>query len=192
MSNFKTNKSAVFPFDRQKAAESVAEFIRLAGGRINILKLVKLMYLLDRQSIKLRGIPVVGGRYVSMKDGPVTSQVLDSINHKNGEGEGRWDDLISYRTNHDISAKRQEPHDNLSPFEKNLICEIHTEHLSRDQFQLRDWCHDNCQEWKKPGLFGGSPPIMLDNLADGIQCSVDSLEESAKEADFMNKVFGMA
>ncbi len=37
------------------------------------MKLVMLGYLLDRLSLDRRGIPVVGGDYLSMQNDPVTS-----------------------------------------------------------------------------------------------------------------------
>ena len=43
------------------------------------MKLVKLIYLIDRMSLDRRGIPAVGGDYLSMRNGPVTSEVLDEI-----------------------------------------------------------------------------------------------------------------
>jgi len=184
--------NASFPFDRQKATESAAEFIRLAGGKLNVLKLTKLMYLLDRESLKSRGVPVVGGRYVSMKHGPVTSQVLDAINHKNGEGEGSWKGLITERGMHDLAVKRMSDHDHLAPFELKLIAEIHATHQDKDQFQLRDWCHDNCKEWTKPGFFGGSPPIVFEALAPEIKRTPEELENISREARFMDQVFAMA
>jgi len=39
-----------FPFAAEKVTEVAAEFLRLAGGEIYILTLVKLVYLLDRES----------------------------------------------------------------------------------------------------------------------------------------------
>ena len=53
---------------------------------MNIMKLVKLIYLLDRLSLDRRGIPVVGGDYLSMRNGPVTSEVLDIINAEDFSG----------------------------------------------------------------------------------------------------------
>jgi hypothetical protein len=38
-----------FPFDPRKATEVAAHFIDLSAGTINIMKLVKLVYLLDRE-----------------------------------------------------------------------------------------------------------------------------------------------
>ena len=71
-----------FPFQTTKATEVAAAFLQKAGGSINILKLVKLIYLLDRKSIDERGIAVVGGLYFSMKNGPMTSEVRTLINER--------------------------------------------------------------------------------------------------------------
>ena len=52
-----------FRFNIGKATEAACLFLERAGGRMNIMKLVKLLYLLDRLSLDRRGIPVVGGDY---------------------------------------------------------------------------------------------------------------------------------
>lgn len=64
-----------FTFNAAKATEAACRLIEKEGQTINILKLVKLVYLLDQFSIQRRGIPVVGGAYVSMRNGPVTSEL---------------------------------------------------------------------------------------------------------------------
>lgn len=50
-----------FRFQIGKATEAACEFLDCAGGQLNIMKLVKLLYLLDRLSLDRRGIPVGGG-----------------------------------------------------------------------------------------------------------------------------------
>ena len=64
-----------FRFNISKATEAACLLLERAGGHLNIMKLVKLMYLLDRLSIDRRGMPVAGGDYLSMRNGPVTSEV---------------------------------------------------------------------------------------------------------------------
>lgn len=182
-----------FPFNRKKAAESAAEFTRLAGGRINLLKLTKLMYLLDRASLEAIGVPVVGGKYVSMKHGPVTSEVLDSINRTNGHGMGVWAKIISERDDEcDVTSEGSEC-SHLSPYEINLIKSLHEEHKNRDRYELRDWCHNNCKEWVKPKIWQpGSIPIPVDKLAAEIHRSTTELEEALAEAEFLDSVFTVA
>lgn len=55
-----------FRFQIGKATEAACEFLDRAGRQLNIMKLVKL---LDRLSLDRRGIPVVGGDYLSMRNG---------------------------------------------------------------------------------------------------------------------------
>ncbi len=73
---------------------------------MNIMKLVKLVYLLDRLSMARRGIPVVGGAYFSLPNVPITSELLDLINSGclSDEPDCRWDDLISDRQDHLASS----------------------------------------------------------------------------------------
>jgi hypothetical protein len=68
-----------FRFQIGKATETACEFLERAGGQINVMKLMNLCYLLDRLLLDRRGIPVVGGDYLSMRNGPVTSELLDDI-----------------------------------------------------------------------------------------------------------------
>jgi hypothetical protein len=63
------------------AAAQVAHFfVSCEGGEMDILKLVKLIYLSDRASLQSRRTPIVGGAFYSLKHGPVTEEVLDLIN----------------------------------------------------------------------------------------------------------------
>ena len=50
-----------FRFNIRKATEAASLFIKMEGGKLNVMKLVKLVYLLDRTSIARRGF-VSGGR----------------------------------------------------------------------------------------------------------------------------------
>ena len=94
-----------FTFNAAKATDTASRLIEKEGQTINILKLVKLVYLLDRLSIQRRGVPVVGGAYVSMRNGPVTSELLDLINAGSlwGSPTGDWEKLISDRQNQEVS-----------------------------------------------------------------------------------------
>ena len=70
---------------------------------MNTMKLVKLMYLLDRLSLDRRGVRVAGGDYLSTRNGPVTSELLDLINAGRlfGEPDQRREQSVSNRRDHD-------------------------------------------------------------------------------------------
>src|SRR5580658_6529739 len=66
-------------FDEVKATQIAAFFLKMAGGRLKYLALIKLLYRLDREALARWGLPVTTDRYVSMKYGPVTSRIYNRI-----------------------------------------------------------------------------------------------------------------
>src|SRR3989442_6949338 len=138
-----------FHFNLTKATETACLFLERAGGRMNVMKLVKLIYLLDRLSLERRGIPVVGGDYLSMRNGPVTSEILDLINEGRlyQEPDSRWEKCVSGRENHEVALRTMPDREQVSQSELRLLDEIWAAHGAKNQWQLVDWCHDNCKEW---------------------------------------------
>src|SRR5271165_3867009 len=135
-----------FPFDPDKATEVAARFIQLEGGLINVLKLVKLIYLLERESIEKRGIPVVGGVYFSMKNGPVTSEILDLINSGQlWNCQTSWANFIAPRgPDYAVELINEPGTDHLSIWEQELIAALYRHFGQLDQWELSQWCHENC------------------------------------------------
>ncbi len=177
-----------FWFNLDKTTEVACQFLKREGGTINIMKLVKLVYLLDRLSVARRGIPVVGGTYFSLPNGPVTSELLDLINSGRigDEKDCHWEDFISARKDHDIGLIKEAPTDHLSPSELDLIAEIYREHGARNQWQLRDWCHEHCEEWTP--LEEGRDRITLERIARALGKSdqqVQRLTEEARESNLL-------
>lgn len=119
-----------FRFDTGKATEEACLFLHKAGGRMNIMKLVKLVYLLDQLSLDRRGIPVVGGDYLSMRNCPVISELLDLINAGQllGDPGTRWQQCISDRRNHEVQLDSMPAREHVSDAEVALLDEIWTEH----------------------------------------------------------------
>lgn len=92
-------------FNPRKTAQGAAYFVRVQGGRINVLKLVKLIYLADREFLLRHGEPMIDDRWVSMPHGPVNSGTYDMIQGMQG-ADPDWDDFIGRRDDHDIPLAR--------------------------------------------------------------------------------------
>lgn len=149
-----------FRFNLGKATEAACLFLERAGGQMNILKLVKLLYLLDRLSLDRRGLPVCGGDYLSMRNGPVTSEVLDLINEGRlyQEADRRWEESISARADHEVALRRMPAREQVSNAEVKLLDEVWREHGAKSQWQLVAWCHEHCEEWT-PLMTGKAPHL---------------------------------
>jgi uncharacterized phage-associated protein len=177
-----------FRFQIGKATEAACEFLERAGGRINIMKLAKLIYLLDRLSLDRRGIPVVGGDYLSMRNGPVTSEVLDLINAGRlaGDDDRCWEQCMSDRINHDIQLQQKPERVQLSDAEIGMIDAIWQEHGARDQWQLVEWCHTHCDEWTP--LARGCAPIAVERIGQALGKSPEMVQKLAREAAELNQL----
>ena len=157
---------------------------------MTILKLVKLIYLADRLSLERRGVPIVGGAYYSMKNGPVPTDVLDLINEGRlyGVEDNRWEEHISARAEHEVSLKKTPPYDELSASELRLLDEVHREHGQSNQWQLVQWCHENCAEWTP--LKAGRKPIQLSDIGEALGMAdrnIERLSSNARELSFVQE-----
>ena len=92
-------------YSEKRAAQTAAFFISRAGGTIELLKLMKLMYLAERESLVKYGEPITGDVLVSMKHGPVLSNTLDHINGFIDSEEGGWESWISARAGHQLGLQ---------------------------------------------------------------------------------------
>ena len=181
-----------YRFNSRKATEVASLLIQKEGGRLNVMKLVKLVYLLDRLSIDKRGIPVVGGVYYSMRNGPVTSELLEIINAGRlaDDSDSSWEQFISSREDHFVSLLGNAPIGVVSDSEKRLIDEIYGEHGTKDQWAIRDWCHQNCGEWTP--LENGREKIQIEQIAVNVgksESEVRLISDEAKESNLLTAVF---
>ena len=182
-----------FRFNTRKATEAASLFIKREGGRLNVMKLVKLIYLLDRLSIAKRGIPVVGGVYYSMRNGPVTGELLDIVNAGKlaNDADSSWEEFISDRDRHDVALLGDVPPiKSISESEIQLIDEIYAAHGEKDQWAIRDWCHKNCGEWTP--LQNGRENIQVEEIASNVgktDSEVQRISDEARESNLLTAAF---
>ncbi len=148
-------------YSPRKVAQMAAFFGQKQGGVINVLKLTKLLYLADRESLTRYGRPITYDRPVSMPHGPVLSRTLDLIDgFVSGAPAAQWDEWISTRSNHDVAVKREISRpdlDELSGADLDVLENVWRQFGGMDLWTLRDWTHSNCPEWTDP--HGSSTPI---------------------------------
>ena len=150
-STFPIEVTVIPRYREDKTVQAAARFLQHAGRAMNYMKLIKLLYIMDRTALSRWGHPVTYDRYVSMPHGPVLSFTLDRIN----EGDepdcpGYWSKFISPPSAYKVSLIEDPQDDDLSEAETGLIDDIYSEYGDRDQWQLRDHCHENFSEWKNP------------------------------------------
>ena len=145
-------------FDDRKAAQVAAFFCEVAGGTEDVLKLVKLVYLADRESMKRSGFPITNDVFVSMPHGPVNSLTLNCID--GNIDSPAWRDLIASREGNRVALARrrtEDDRDELSDFDIGILQAVWAEFCNMSKWEIRDWTHKNCPEWENPN--GSSTPI---------------------------------
>jgi hypothetical protein len=127
-----------FPFNERKAAQSAAYLLRLHGGRLNYMALIKLLYLADRQALIECGTTITGDRPFSLPHGPVLSMILDRISMGRDEQKCPWFDYVSEAQGYEVSLMEASPSsDELSTFETELLGAVHRQFGHLNQWQLR-------------------------------------------------------
>jgi hypothetical protein len=148
-----------FIFDEVKATQAAAYLLKKAGGREYLLKLMKLLYLSDRQALIEGGYPITGDQMFSLPKGPVLSTILDLVNGGVAPtDDSPWCRAIAEEGEARILKLVQDPgDDDLSPFEINIMDRIFDLYGSVDRFDLVELLHKSLPEFTDPG--GSSCPI---------------------------------
>jgi uncharacterized phage-associated protein len=69
----------VLEFDYKKAVQAINYFAKKEGGKIDKLKLIKLIYFADRYHIRKYGRPIINDTYLAMPLGAVGSSTKDIV-----------------------------------------------------------------------------------------------------------------
>jgi Protein of unknown function (DUF4065) len=141
------------PFNEIKTTQAAGRFLELAGGRLNYMVLIKLLYMLDRAALLEWGRPVTFDEYYSMKLGPVLSEVHDLITEMTPPFErGYWASHISEpSSDRSVALSACAGNDALSEAEEELIQSVFTSYagLVEKPFELVDLLHKTLPEWKE-------------------------------------------
>ncbi len=146
------------PYREDKATQAAAILLKLNGGKMSHLKLIKLLYIVDRKALLSWGHPITFDVYVSMDKGPVLSKTLDIINDGAEPGhQSYWNDNISEPEHHEVKLlKENVPDEELSEAEIELINKVFEEFGHKSRWNLVAIVH-KFGEWEDPK--GSAIPI---------------------------------
>lgn len=152
-------------FNARKAAQVIAYFaLRSGRGSLEVTKAVKLVYLADRESIRVWGAPILDERRVSMPHGPVNSETHACISGDYDLSHSGWSKFVEDRADHMVAVRAgitDADLDELSEADLSALDATWGRFGSVGAWALRDWTHDsrNIPEWEDPQ--GSSLPIPL-------------------------------
>jgi uncharacterized phage-associated protein len=154
-------------YNERKATQLAAYLLRKRSGEMYLLKLMKLLYIVDRAALAELGHPVTYDNYVSMDNGPVLSHTLNLMNGMNQDCEGIWDAMIAPRDGNKITIvdPGEVSFGSLSEAEMEIADKVFDEYGNIPRFELAEMTH-GFPEWTDPQ--GSSIPIKYERLLQAV------------------------
>jgi uncharacterized phage-associated protein len=181
-----------FRFSTRKTIQAVAVLLRLARGPTGYLRLLKLLYIADREHLRTAHRPIVGTRTVAMKNGPLHSEVYNLVKGEHLD-DPLWSDHIR-KQGYQIELVKDPGRSELSAAEVRTLTDTFDRYASMGEWDLVEITHD-FPEWLKnyPDESADTSCIIpFDDLLEAVglrggkkQAVLNSLRE---EAD-MNRLF---
>jgi uncharacterized phage-associated protein len=166
-------------FNETKVTHATAYLLEFESKRMNYVKLIKLLYIADREALNRWGRPITTDCYVSMDKGPVLSKTFDLITEGREPGiSSPWFEYISFPSNYEVSLIKDCPKDELSPAEENLLKEIYEQYGHMNQWQLVKHVH-KFDEWRDP--HGSSIPITYRDILRAVNKTESEIKEISEE-----------
>ena len=180
-----------FHFDFMKAIQATAVLLAYEKGRrMSYMRLLKLLYIADRESLAETGWPITGDKPIAMKHGPVLSQVYDLLKGQASRA-GEWDGF-AHVDGYQVELVADPGRGKLSKGEVARLLDVSGRYRDVDDWALVEETH-TFQEWidNFPGENGAAEIPWEDTLAAvGRSGWKEAIELEAADQQTFDKVFG--
>jgi uncharacterized phage-associated protein len=178
-----------FRFDPEKAVQAVAFLLRRERGhRMNYMRLLKVLYIAEREVLAECGKPLTGSRVIAMQRGPVLEDILSLIRGQHG-AVSHWSPFVQVdRYNLEMIA---DPGVGLlSRFVSRKLEEVATRYENYDEWQMVEETH-KLPEWKRndPGESSQEIPLVHILEAVGRDADLDKILSGAREDELARDAF---
>ena len=152
-------------YSSEKTTQAVAKFIKLAGGVMPYIFLLKLLYVADREMLLKWGIPITYDQWYLMKYGPVLGHTYTTIRKTppldgKAEPSNYWAKHIR-KAGYDLHMVSDPGDDLLSEAEDAIIEKVFGEHGNKEKWEMVEWTH-KLPEWRDPG--SASVPLSYEKV----------------------------
>lgn len=153
-------------FDFPRTCQAVAHLLRnVPGRRMNYMRLVKLLYIAERECIRDSGRGLTGSAAVAMQRGPVLEDVLRLIRNEHPDSP-EWAEHFRVDGYHLVMLSDPGA-DILSPFVSRKLSEIAARHEKDDEWAMVEITHQ-LPEWVKNNPGQSSKSIPLEDILEAV------------------------
>ncbi len=177
-----------FRFNFERTLQASAYLLRLDHKRMSFLRLLKLLYIAEREWLAETGESITGDRAYAMKQGPVLSTVYDLIKG-NGSKAGEWDDFI-HTEGYSVELVRDPGRGELSKGIVEKLAEVTQRYRDIDDWELSELTHA-FREWADH-FKGNASPIPWQEIlqAQNKPEMIASIERDEAARQVFDDVFG--
>jgi uncharacterized phage-associated protein len=182
-----------FHFNIKKTLQAISAFLHFHGTKdMSYLRLLKLLYIADRESIKETGQPITGDHVVAMKHGPVLSCVYELIKTGDAVEWPIWSEYfrtVGYR----IELIKDPGNGKLSKYEIGKLRELTKRYEDQNEWDLVEITHE-FEEWKRnnPGTFPKPIPLAHILAALGRSGDEQAIVQEAHDQETFDRLFAGA
>lgn len=135
-------------FDEAKTVAAASFLLQNASGKkMKFIRLLKLLYMADREAWGRFGRPITGDSYVSMDQGPVLSCTYDLIKEK--KDSPAWRAAVA-RDGFEVILQGEPNYGPLSEDEIEILGSIHERFRKIKTWDLIEHLHTVLKEWTNP------------------------------------------
>lgn len=179
-------------FDFVKSLQAAGVLLQLEDGRMPYIRLLKLLYIADRELLAETAASVTGDRACAMKKGPVLSHVYSLIKGESSRSQ-EWFESIETQ-GYAVKLKRDRGRGRLSRGEIEKLVEVSERHRNQDHWEISDLTHD-FPEWRQhfpEGACSGSYAIPWQDIlrAQGKEEMILAVEVEEAARRHLDEVFG--
>ncbi len=142
-------------YNEEKATQATCILLELSGGEMSLLKLMKLIYNVEREAINRWMRPITFGSPCSMQHGQVISEIYDNAKLVNQDEDSFWTQHIRTVNNNKVRLINRDCGMNkLSRAEIKLLREMFERYKDKTALQMRNEHHnkDLFPEYIDPGI----------------------------------------
>ena len=176
-------------FQFEKSLQAAGCLLELHGDHMEYVRLLKLLYIADREMMAEAGAPITGDRAVAMDHGPVLSHVYDLVKGKAARA-GEWAHFIR-TTHHWVALRQPTGRGKLNKAEIEKLQEVTERYQDDSEWDICGKTHE-FPEWKKNFVPNTSTPIPWEEAleAQGRADMIEAVEKQDQLERYLDTVFG--
>ncbi len=168
-------------FSADKILQIIGYLLSLNDKKMNLLKLMKELYLIDRLSIEKTNFSLSGDEYFSLNHGPVLSATKNLLEDLGRDSRNYWDNFLTKKESKyypNIILINNTKQELLSDKDKEYIETISNKFKDYNEWEVEDYTH-KLKEWKDPQ--GSSKKIRYRDIMLAIGKTEEEIEKAKNE-----------